>query len=388
MRSLKPDLTLDPRAEQIFRAYLQCYTFPRSVLEEATPLLRREHPKGEFPWPEDALRKHHADPRSAAVGVPQGGALSCIIANLVLDLADKRVKAVEARLDRTLHYYRYCDDMILIARRESDCHEAFQAYLSALDESKLPYHEPGSVETYSKRFWNEKSKNPYCWTGRKEPGCVPWVQFVGYQVRYDGLVRIKKKSLNKQIMKIRNVTDHLKFGLGCKPGSYGLAAPPSVPANKNQVMNSLLWRLVQLGVGKVLLKYAGQGPQRLCWAGGYKALHGKPLVPQMLKSLDRQRERQYKRMHEARIAYGPGTPSQHGGKGQRPKPIRYPFSYMAQFTNKGGQHLINNPYRHWFQRFVSHPLFLWRRTLLKRARRTLLRWISLLAPKQTFPTDK
>ena len=31
-------LTLDPRAEQIFRAYLQCYTFPRNALEEATPL--------------------------------------------------------------------------------------------------------------------------------------------------------------------------------------------------------------------------------------------------------------------------------------------------------------------------------------------------------------
>ena len=109
----------------------------------------------------------------------------------------------------------------------------------------------------------------------------------------------------------------------------------------------------------------------------------------MLKSLDRQRERQYKRMHEARIAYGPGTPSQHGGKGQRPKPIRYPFSYMAQFTNKGGQHLINNPYRPWRERFVEHPLFLLRHhKILKGIRRTVLRWISLLATKQTFPADK
>jgi hypothetical protein len=103
MHSLKAELTLDPRAKQIFRAYLQCYTFPRSVLEEATPLLRREHAKGEFPWPEDALRKHHANPRSAAVGVPQGGALSCIIANLVLDLADKRVPSYLMDLSPKIH---------------------------------------------------------------------------------------------------------------------------------------------------------------------------------------------------------------------------------------------------------------------------------------------
>jgi hypothetical protein len=96
-------------------------------------------------------------------------------------------------------------------------------------------------------------------------------------------------------------------------------------------------------------------------------------VPQLLKSLDRQRERQLKRMGQARIAYGPGTPSRHGGKGQRPNPFGSAFSYLAQFRNAGGQHLINNPYRPWRERFVKHPLFLLRhRKILKKARRTLL----------------
>ena len=138
MSSLKSDVRLDPRAEQIVRAYLECYTFPRNVLEEGTPLLRREHANGEFPWPEEALCKHHANLRSAAVGVPQGGALSCVIANLVLDLADKRVRAVEERVRDEIQYFRYCDDMILLARREMHCREAFQAYLNSLDELKLP----------------------------------------------------------------------------------------------------------------------------------------------------------------------------------------------------------------------------------------------------------
>jgi len=389
VHSFKPSLTLDPRAEQIFRAYLQCYTFPRNVLEDATPLLRREHPKGEFPWPEDALDKHHTNPRSEPIGVPQGGALSCIISNLVLDLADKRVRAVKERVPDQIHYFRYCDDMILLANREPHCQEAFQAYLNALDELKLPYHQPTSVHKYDKSFWAAKSKNPYCWTGRKEPGCVPWVQFVGYQVRYDGLVRIKKKSFKKQIRKLRNATDHVKFGLGCKPGNPGIAAPPSVPASKDQVKLSLLWTLVQSGVGKVSLKTSGQGPQPLCWAGGYKALHGKPLVPLMLKGLDRQREQQLRRMDQARIAYGQGTASQHGRKSKRPKPIRYPFSYMAQFCNAGGQHLVNNPYRPWFERFVAHPLFLLgHHKILKEARRKVLGWLRRLDPQQAFPVDE
>lgn len=319
----------------------------------------------------------------------QEGALSCIISNLVLDLADKRVRAVKERVPDQIEYFRYCDDMILQANKESRCRQAFLAYLNALDELKLPYHQPTSVDQYDKSFWAAKSKNPYCWTGRKGSGCVPWVQFVGYQVRYDGLVRIKKKSFKNQIMKLRNVTDHMKFGLGCKPGVSRVPAPPSVPANKDQVMLSLLWTLVQSGVGKVSLQHPGQGPQRLCWAGGYKALHGKPLVPQLLKGLDRRRERQLKRMHQARIAYGQGTASQHGRKGQRPIPIGYAFSYMAQFHNADGQHLVNNPYRPWFERFVTHPLFLLcHHRILKKARRTLLGWLRRLDTKRTFPVDE
>jgi hypothetical protein len=197
--------------------------------------------------------------------------------------------------------------------------------------------------------------------------------------RYNYLVSIKKKSLKKQLMKLRNATDHVKFGLGCKPGRSGLAAPPTVPATKDQVMLSLRWRLVQSGVGKVSLKHPGQGPQRLCWAGGYKALHGKPLVPQLLKGLDRQREQQIRRMDQARTAYGLGTLSKHAGKGQRPIPVGYTFSYPAQFSNAGGLKLINNPYLPWFQRFVAHPLFLLgHHMILKRAARALVRWSGFL----------
>jgi hypothetical protein len=188
--------TLHVRAAHIFRAYLDCYSFPHSVLAENTlQRLKDQDSEGLFPWPEEDLLKYHANPRGQRIGVPQGGAISCVIANIVLDLADNRVRAVGRDTGVELKYYRYCDDMILLSRSQSVCRTAFQAYLGALDELKLPYHEPKSVTPYGKDFWTGKSRSPYCWTGRKGVDCVPWVQFVGYQIRYDGLVRIARKSI-------------------------------------------------------------------------------------------------------------------------------------------------------------------------------------------------
>ena len=290
----------------ILRAYLDCYSFPYNVLEVALPVWRATHPKAEAPWPAESLTQYHTDPRSRRLGVPQGGALSCIIANLVLDSADKAVRAVGERLGADIHYFRYCDDMIVLARQESHCREAFEAYLGALEALKLPYHEPAEVNVYSKSFWATKSKQPYCWTGRKGPGCVPWVQFVGYQIRYDGLVRIKGKSVKKQLRKIRNTADHVKFGI-----KKALKRPGSdrILATADQVLQSLRWKLVYSAVGNVNLKKRLQGPRRMCWAGGYKALNNKPIVPSFLKRLDWFREKQIRRVDQADIPYGSGAPS-------------------------------------------------------------------------------
>ena len=355
VRIVSPDRQLDPRAMAIFRAYLDCYSFPYNVLELALPSWRARHPKAEAPWPAESLTKYHTNPHSRRIGVPQGGALSCIIANLVLDRADKAVRAVGERLGVEIHYFRYCDDMIVLARQESHCREAFEAYLRALEALKLPYHDPVKVEVYNKSFWKTKSKHPYCWTGRKGPGCVPWVQFVGYQIRYDGLVRIKGKSVKKQLRKIRNTADHIKFGIEKALKRNG---SDRILATADQVLQSLRWKLVYSAVGNVNLKKRLQGPRRMCWAGGYKALNNKPIVPSFLKRLDWFREKQIRRMDQADIPYGSGAPSHHSGKGNRPFPIGYPFSYLAQFHNVGGHYLINHPFRPWFQRFISHPMYL------------------------------
>ncbi|MBK8362805.1 MAG: hypothetical protein IPL24_03750 [Bacteroidetes bacterium] len=45
------------------------------------------------------------------MGIPQGGALSGLIANLVLDFADRKMQSLN---DSKLLYVRFCDDMIII----------------------------------------------------------------------------------------------------------------------------------------------------------------------------------------------------------------------------------------------------------------------------------
>jgi hypothetical protein len=360
---------LDPRARELFQAYLRCYSFPENVRRDAEPRLKRRtrNPEAHFPWPEEALRKHQDDPLSRRIGVPQGGAISCVIANLVLDLADKRVQAVKHD-NADILYHRYCDDMILIAIKQEECQQAFDAYLAALHDLKLPYHPPKQVMVYDKTFWDAKSKQPYCWTGKTGEGHAPWVQFVGYQVRYDGLVRIKKQNVEKQILKLRDTTDQLKFGLQNKnrrPGAADDLCEP-VRATKDQAASSLEQKLVAQSVGHVKPWLLEQGPRPMCWANGFKALHGKPFIPTFLKQFDRERERQIRRFKRAQIVYGPKI--KRGGKRRR-KFKYFTASYCAQFKNMGGVELILNPYRSWHQE-LNHRLAVFRRWV-----RRLLRWM-------------
>jgi hypothetical protein len=339
------DRKMDPRAVAIFRAYLNCYSFPHNVLGEAAARLKREDPDGVFPWPAKALRKHQANPFQARIGVPQGGAISCLISNLVLDLADRRIKPLQ-QPGTELHYLRYCDDMVLIAQRKWKCRLAYQIYLKALDDLKLPYHPAKTIKSYGKDFWSDKTKSkaPYCWSGEQKGGFVPWVQFVGYQIRYDGLVRPKPKSVKKQLNALKETVDGVKWRLLKKsrpfPKPY---ETPTIVANRSQAENSVQSKLTSMGVGRVKVNQITEGPLPMCWCNGFKALHGKPLVPTFLKQLDRERERQIRRFKRAKIVYGFGRRLR--SSGGRQKPSGYMDSYYAQFNNDGGKHLIAHPYR-------------------------------------------
>jgi len=330
-------VALHPRAEVLFRAYLDCYSFPLNVLEQAQPRLRQRRGAAcFFKWPEEELRAiHNANPRSLRIGVPQGGAVSCIIANLVMDAADKCVENERAALGADVDYFRYCDDMVLMSPSKKHCQTVFDAYLRKLTELKLIYHEPERTWIYGKRHWGNKSKAPYLWSGHKWFSCVPWVQFVGYQIRYDGLVRPRKESVAKQCLRIVETTNMLKYGL-----LQAMQRNP-VRASRNQVLASLKSKLVAQGVGRV--KSYANGPMPMCWASGYRALHNKPIVDCALRSFDKARKKQLRRFAAADITFGTGIIR--GSNGSRPDPEGYAYSYHAQFANLGGKNLVQNPWQ-------------------------------------------
>jgi len=328
-------LCLPDRAEVLFRAYLDCYSFPVNVLEGALPGLQRRHPEGYFKWPENDLRDlHGTDPRSLRIGVAQGGAVSGIIANLIMDWADKGVEAESQKLGAEIHYFRYCDDMLLLSANLKHCRAVFDVYQQKLRELKLVCHKPERTCIYGKNHWNHKSKAPYLWSGRRWFGHVPWVQFVGYQIRYDGLVRPRKESVAKQCMKLVESANLLKFGLLRASGRN------PVLATKNQAQASLRSKLTAMGVGRV--KGRSVGPRPMCWAWGYQALHNKPLVGHTLSVFDKAREKQLRRFGSATIRYGPGRVSSHRN---RQDPWQGSTSYRDQFTDLGGQWLIHNPWK-------------------------------------------
>ena len=140
------------------------------------------------------------DACKALLGVPQGGALSCVIANIVLNSVDKVITDLP---DPERFFVRYGDDILLAHTNYDKCKELIEAYTRSLEEHRLPYHtfkplsECKNGEKTTKDFWDRKSKAPFYW-GPGEGNAFEWIGFVGYEVRYTGEVRLRLSTLNKK----------------------------------------------------------------------------------------------------------------------------------------------------------------------------------------------
>ena len=113
---------------------------------------------------------------------------------------------------------------------------------------------------------------------------VPWVSFVGYQIRYDNLVRIRKTSIEKELKKQVSETDKI---------IRVIRQAKKMKVNEKAVVFRLQQRLISMAVGRMQMN-----PKQLsmCWAAGFNVVKESNSIKAQFIKLDRNRERQIKRM--------------------------------------------------------------------------------------------
>ena len=156
-----------------------------------------------------------------------------------------------------------------------------------------------AVGPYGSTFWEMKSKAPYQWRFKKggAAGASPWVGFVGYQLRYDGHIRIRKSSMQKQHEKLIEFVDTVLWSV-MKRDAKGVRTLRKNPhMSKKQIIASASRAMVCMGVGRInhrIPPTPGQGA--FSWCGGFRALCGRNADRSQMKRLDRQRRRQFGRV--------------------------------------------------------------------------------------------
>ena len=333
--SRAPKTCLDPRSIAYFDSYLRCYTFPREVLRGAEQKLKKstDNQDAHFKWPTSktvegphSLNYFFKKPRQAKIGIPQGGAHSCLIANLALNFVDRETVLAMAGTNEPFRYYRYCDDMMILATKKYVANKGFDRYTRALENQKLPFHKPYLPPRHCKEFFTEsKTKSPYCWGDPKQdPDYFPWIQFLGYQIRYDRLIRVRPSSFSKHRKKIKDFTGNIHKHV--KKSSRRISA--------RRVHYRANCKLAAFSVGKIQLNTDSRGRiMPMSWCSGFRKLKRGRVHTIQLRALDREigKSRAYLRRTLRKLPPGRKrelselTQKEHAFFGKR-------FSHVDQFT--------------------------------------------------------
>lgn len=323
-------------ATHIFNQFLECYSFNKNVPQPHDSEYWESYriPNGHFKWVEADFKKfgYYTDQAVERIGIPQGGALSGLIANIMLNAADKVV------LQSGAFYLRFCDDMIILHPDKDTCEIAKELYVNTLKGLKLIPHEfkdntqlkesrknnrkgklAISQVTYAP-FWKGKSKGPYKWDSLANNG-FPWIGFVGYELHHDGHIRVRKKSFLKELKKQKEVVEDIinavKDGMRKSTGS---------------VTESAIHRLVGMSVGRVNLKNYKIAANDLCWKNGFKELKPNRYSIQQIKQLDRNRNKLYYSL--TRHLKKPEEENKPESKPRQIIHFNKPFSYYYQVLGR------------------------------------------------------
>lgn len=190
--------------------------------------------------------------------------------------------------------------MILMHKDKQVCKNALEIYKLELKVNYLSFHTPTECLNYLEKkkcdqFWKSKSKEPYLWDNPKEKvNAIPWLSFVGYQIKYNQDIRIRKQSINKekrkQVKEVQNVLKAIRH----EEGKLNETSRKS----KRQIVFSLQQRLHSMSVGRIQLHNYQDGKQGLCWTTGFEMIKGNKNknISKQLKGLDSFREKQIWRL--------------------------------------------------------------------------------------------
>ncbi|MDM1391321.1 hypothetical protein HX052_15335 [Myroides marinus] len=283
-----PELDMD-FAILVFNSYLNCFCFNINMPKSTDKIYWDSYniSNGYFGWIGlDDLNIYYQDYSRERIGVPQGGALSGLIANMYLNQVDLKLANYS-----DIFYGRFCDDMIIIADSFNECMDAKNSYVSVLHELKLfPHTFKDDIELidfdysdniYYKDFWKGKSKGPYKWGAIKDID-FPWIGFVGYEINYVGDIRIRKSSLEKELQKQKKVVNDIKKAI--RNGAR---------KSKGSVLESAINRLIGMSVGRIGLDNFEEVSTDLCWKNGFKLLDLNTYSLKQIKKLDRNRNKHY-----------------------------------------------------------------------------------------------
>ena len=210
---------------RIVEAYLNSYSFYKNVvaenerLQKLNPPQRIETPNENLFINRGCYTKEEFLASSHKIGIPQGGALSGLISNVVLSTVDN--ESILKNDDDNRFFCRYGDDIMLMHTSKEECSRLITQYCETLTKYKLLYHEFISVADKQFRrndgkvrpsLWNQKSRSPFLW-GRSEndPEQIDWIGFLGYEIRFTKEVRLRRSSLNDKFKNIKR-----KYHTGAK----------------------------------------------------------------------------------------------------------------------------------------------------------------------------
>lgn len=271
----------------IFKSFLNSYAFNINVkkLDKQSYWSSYSIKRGSFPWVDNQISKHYKSIETERIGVPQGGALSGLIANIYLNNVDQKLEQLD------VFYIRFCDDMIIIGKDFDKCNEAKKLYVDSLNQLKLfPHPFKNSEELFEqnansfsyKPFWNGKSKGPYKWSSLIKPHNYPWIAFVGYEININCETRVRKRSFLKEQTKQKIITHEITK-----------AIEQNQRCEKGTAIESAINRLIGMSVGRIGLDNFSEVSTDMCWKNGFQELELNKFSKIQIKQLDRNRSKLY-----------------------------------------------------------------------------------------------